>query len=178
MKLLVTGGAGFIGSSYLRLVADEHDATVIDKLTYAGRRENLPAGTDLSVGAIEDPRCWCARRWWAPTRSSTSRPSRMWTARSPTRRRSRAPTIGTGVLLDAVRELGVSRYLQVSTDEVYGSIETGSFTERSRLAPSSPYAATKAAGDLLVAAHAHTYGLEAVIAAARTTTARASTRRS
>ena len=69
---------------------------------------------------------------------------------------ARTHVIGTGVLLDAVRELGVSRYLQVSTDEVYGSIETGSFTERSRLAPSSPYAATKAAGDLLVAAHAHT----------------------
>jgi dTDP-glucose 4,6-dehydratase len=71
--------------------------------------------------------------------------------------------IGTGVLLDAARELGIPRYLQVSTDEVYGSIEDGSFTEQSPLAPSSPYSATKAAGDLLVSAHVHTYGIEAVI---------------
>ena len=67
------------------------------------------------------------------------------------------------MLLDAARELGVGRYLQVSTDEVYGSIAEGSFTESSPLDPSSPYSATKAAGDLLVSAYAHTYGLEAVI---------------
>ena len=71
--------------------------------------------------------------------------------------------IGTGTLLDAARELGVSRYLQVSTDEVYGSIDSGSFTETSPLDPSSPYSATKAGGDLLVSAHAHTHGIEAVI---------------
>jgi dTDP-glucose 4,6-dehydratase len=71
--------------------------------------------------------------------------------------------IGTSVLLDAAREHGVGRYLQVSTDEVYGSIEKGTFTEHSPLNPSSPYSATKAAGDLLVSAHVHTYGIEAVI---------------
>ena len=71
--------------------------------------------------------------------------------------------IGTGTLLDAARELGVERYLQVSTDEVYGSIESGSFTETSPLDPSSPYSATKAAGDLLVSAHFHTYGIDASI---------------
>ena len=76
---------------------------------------------------------------------------------------ARTHVIGTGVLLDAVRELGVPRYLQVSTDEVYGSIAEGSFTETSPLDPSSPYSATKAAGDLLVSAHAHTYGTEALI---------------
>ena len=76
---------------------------------------------------------------------------------------ARTHVIGTGVLLDAARELGVGRYLQVSTDEVYGSIESGSFTETSPLDPSSPYSATKAAGDLLVSAHAHTYGIEALI---------------
>ncbi|GBD46330.1 dTDP-glucose 4,6-dehydratase [bacterium HR41] len=71
--------------------------------------------------------------------------------------------IGTAVLLDAVRELGVERYLQVSTDEVYGSILEGSFTEQLPLDPSSPYSATKAAGDLLVSAHVTTYGIDAVI---------------
>jgi dTDP-glucose 4,6-dehydratase len=76
---------------------------------------------------------------------------------------ARTHVIGTGVLLDAMRELRVPRYLQVSTDEVYGSIESGSFTESSALDPSSPYSATKAGGDLLVSAHVHTYGVEAVI---------------
>ncbi|HSR93485.1 MAG TPA: GDP-mannose 4,6-dehydratase, partial [Solirubrobacterales bacterium] len=76
---------------------------------------------------------------------------------------ARTHVIGTGTLLDAARELGVGRYLQVSTDEVYGSIESGSFTETSPLDPSSPYSATKAAGDLLVSAHFHTYGTEASI---------------
>ena len=69
---------------------------------------------------------------------------------------------GTHVLLEAARERGL-RYLQVSTDEVYGSIETGSFTEESPLAPSSPYSATKTGGDLLVSSYFHTYGLETVI---------------
>jgi dTDP-glucose 4,6-dehydratase len=76
---------------------------------------------------------------------------------------ARTHVIGTGTLLDAARELGVSRYLQVSTDEVYGSIEEGSFTETSPLDPSSPYSATKTAGDLLVTAHVHTYGIDASI---------------
>jgi dTDP-glucose 4,6-dehydratase len=76
---------------------------------------------------------------------------------------ARTHVIGTSVLLDAARELGVGRYLQVSTDEVYGSVDAGSFTEQSPLRPSSPYSATKAAGDLLVSAHVHTYGTEAVI---------------
>jgi dTDP-glucose 4,6-dehydratase len=76
---------------------------------------------------------------------------------------ARTHVIGTAVLLDAVREHGIARYLQVSTDEVYGSIEAGSFTESSPLDPSSPYSATKAGGDLLVSAYAHTHGVEAVI---------------
>jgi dTDP-glucose 4,6-dehydratase len=76
---------------------------------------------------------------------------------------ARTHVIGTGVLLDAVRDRGVARFLQVSTDEVYGSIAEGSFTERSPLDPSSPYSATKAGGDLLVSAHAHTYGVDALI---------------
>jgi len=76
---------------------------------------------------------------------------------------ARTHVIGTSVLLDAARDRGVGRYLQVSTDEVYGSIAEGSFTESSPLDPSSPYSATKAGGDLLVSAYAHTHGLEAVI---------------
>jgi dTDP-glucose 4,6-dehydratase len=71
--------------------------------------------------------------------------------------------IGVSILLDAAREQRVGRYVQVSTDEVYGSVESASFSESSPLRPSSPYSATKAAGDLLLSAHVHTYGIEAVI---------------
>ena len=70
---------------------------------------------------------------------------------------------GTYVLLEAARAAGIERYLQVSTDEVYGSIEEGSFTERSPLDPSSPYSASKAGGDLLVSAYCHTYGMDAIV---------------
>ena len=70
---------------------------------------------------------------------------------------------GTYVLLEEARRAGVERYVQVSTDEVYGSIEEGSFTERSPLDPSSPYSASKAGGDLLVGAYCHTYGMDAIV---------------
>jgi dTDP-glucose 4,6-dehydratase len=167
MRLLVTGACGFIGSSYVRLVAEERpgdELVVLDKLTYAGRRENLDGvGAELVVGAIEDPKvvrevmdgCDCVVNFAAESHVDRSIADQEAFARTH--------LIGTGVLLDAARELGLSRFLQVSTDEVYGSLESGSFTEASPLDPSSPYSATKAAGDLLVSAHAHTYGTEAVI---------------
>ncbi len=163
MKLLVTGGAGFIGSTYVRVAQEEHDVVVLDKLTYAGRRENIPDGVPLVEGAIEDPDavreamegCDAVVNF-----AAESHVDRSIVGQDPF---AVAHVIGTGVLLDAARELGVGRYLQVSTDEVYGSIDSGSFTETSPLDPSSPYSATKAGGDLLVSAHAHTHGIEAVI---------------
>ena len=164
MRLLVTGAAGFIGSTYVRLVKDEHDVVVLDKLTYAGRRENLP--DERRAG----------RRARSRTATSCSQLAEgidaivNFAAESHVDRSiadqdafARTHVIGTSVLLDAARERGVARYLQVSTDEVYGSIEEGSFTESSPLDPSSPYSATKAGGDLLVSAYAHTHGVEAVI---------------
>jgi dTDP-glucose 4,6-dehydratase len=163
VRLLVTGGAGFIGSSYVRVVGDAHEVRVLDKLTYAGRRENLPEGTELIEGAIEDPAT--VREAMAECDAVVNFAAESHVDRSIDDQDAFARThvVGTGVLLDAARELGVGRYLQVSTDEVYGSIESGSFTEESPLDPSSPYSATKAAGDLLVSAHFHTYGTEAVI---------------
>jgi dTDP-glucose 4,6-dehydratase len=163
MRLLVTGGAGFIGSTYVRLLGGEHEVRVLDKLTYAGRRENLPEGTELIEGAIEDPAI--VREAMAGCDAVVNFAAESHVDRSIDDQEAFARThvIGTGVLLDAARELGLARYLQVSTDEVYGSIESGSFTEASPLDPSSPYSATKAAGDLLVSAHFHTYGTEAVI---------------
>jgi dTDP-glucose 4,6-dehydratase len=163
MKLLVTGAAGFIGSTYVRLVGDDHDVVVLDKLTYAGRRENLPEGTELVVGTIEDPALVREVMDGVDAVVNFAAESHVDRSIDDQEAFARTHVIGTGVLLDAVRELGIPRYLQVSTDEVYGSIPRGSFTEESPLDPSSPYSATKAAGDLLVSAHAHTYGVEAVI---------------
>jgi dTDP-glucose 4,6-dehydratase len=163
VKLLVTGAAGFIGSAYVRLVGGEHEVRVLDKLTYAGRRENLPEGTELVVGAIEDPAIVREAMEGRDAVVNFAAESHVDRSIDDQNAFARTHVVGTGTLLDAARELGVGRYLQVSTDEVYGSIESGSFTEASPLDPSSPYSATKAAGDLLVAAHFHTYGLEAVI---------------
>ena len=165
----MTGAAGFIGSTFVRLLLEAHpgeDVVVLDKLTYAGRRENLSGIEDrieFVEGAIEDrdtvgeamSGCGLVVNFAAESHVDRSIADQDAFARTH--------VIGTSVLLDAARELGVGRYLQVSTDEVYGSIEEGSFTEESPLDPSSPYSATKAAGDLLVSAHAHTYGIEAVI---------------
>ncbi len=165
MKLLVTGAAGFIGSAYARIAAAAgHELTILDKLTYAGRRENLEDVDHRFVhGAIEDPAAVREAMEGADAVvnfAAESHVDRSIAGQDPF---VTTHVIGTGVLLDAARELGVGRYLQVSTDEVYGSIDSGSFTETSPLNPSSPYSATKAAGDLLVSAHFHTHGLEAVI---------------
>jgi dTDP-glucose 4,6-dehydratase len=169
MKLLVCGGAGFIGSSFarVRLRGSDDEIVVLDKLTYAGRRENLAHLEDdprfnFVHGAIEDPEAVAAScagvdaivNFAAETHvdRSIAEPDAFVTTHAR----------GTYVLLEAARERGL-RYLQVSTDEVYGSIEQGSFTESSPLDPSSPYSATKAGADLLVSGYHHTFGLETLI---------------
>jgi dTDP-glucose 4,6-dehydratase len=167
VRLLVCGGAGFIGSTFVRLRLREYgdEVTVLDKLTYAGRRENLHDVIDqvrFVHGAIEDPvavadavgGCEAIVNFAAETHvdRSISGPEDFIVTNMQ----------GTHVLLEAARERGL-RYLQVSTDEVYGSIDSGSFTEESPLRPSSPYSATKTGADLLVASYFHTHGLETVI---------------
>jgi len=168
VKLLVCGGAGFIGSTFVRLALQGGEqVTVLDKLTYAGREENLhdviddPALTFLQ-GAIEDPAavatavdgCESIVNFAAETHvdRSIADPDAFVVTNA----------LGTYTLLEAAREHGL-RYVQVSTDEVYGSIEEGSFTESSPLDPSSPYSASKAGADLLVSSYFHTYGLEASV---------------
>jgi dTDP-glucose 4,6-dehydratase len=163
VRLLVTGAAGFIGSTYVELVRDEHEVTVLDKLTYAGRRENLPNDVELVVGSIDDRDLVLELAEDADAIVNFAAESHVDRSIDDQEAFARTHVIGTGVLLDAVRERAVGRFLQVSTDEVYGSIADGSFTERSPLDPSSPYSATKAGGDLLVSAHAHTYGVDALI---------------
>jgi len=169
MKLLVTGGCGFIGSTYVRLLLEQRpdaEIVVLDRLTYAGRRENLQGiedGVELVIGAIEDPEAVAGAMAGCEAVVNFAAESHVDRSIAEQEVFARTHVIGTSVLLDAARELGVARYLHVSPDEVYGSIASGSFTEESPLDPSSPYSATKAAGDLLVGAHVQTYGLEAVI---------------
>jgi dTDP-glucose 4,6-dehydratase len=168
MRLLVCGGAGFIGSNFVRLRVREHgdQVTVLDKLTYAGRRENLADlgdEIDFFCGAIEDPEAVAAAL------AGGAEAIVNFAAETHVDRSIADPEAfiitnmqGTHVLLEAARRRGL-RYLQVSTDEVYGSIAEGSFTESSPLAPSSPYSATKTGADLLVSSYFHTYGLDARI---------------
>ncbi len=172
MRLLVCGGAGFIGSNFVRVRLRESDdrIVVLDKLTYAGRRENLEdllADERLTFvqGAIEDPDAVVA----ALAEGGGAEAIVNFAAETHVDRSIAEPdafvtthALGTYVLLEAARRAEL-RYVQISTDEVYGSIEEGSFTETSPLDPSSPYSATKAGADLLVSGYHHTYGLAATI---------------
>jgi dTDP-glucose 4,6-dehydratase len=168
MRLLVSGGAGFIGSNYVRRRVEQRpddSVRVLDKLTYAGRRENLEGigeGVELVVGDICDrdlvhravEGCDAIVNFAAESHVDRSihSPGEFITT----------DVYGTFVLLEAARDAGI-RHLQISTDEVYGSIDEGSFTEASPLQPSSPYSASKAGGDLIVSAFSHTYGTESLI---------------
>jgi dTDP-glucose 4,6-dehydratase len=171
MRLLVCGGAGFIGSTFVRQRVREHgdEVTVLDKLTYAGREENFhdlvgdPAFRFIR-GAIEDAEAVAGAIEAAAPEALVNFAAETHVDRSIAEPDAFVSThaLGTYVLLEAAREHEL-RYVQVSTDEVYGSIEEGTFTELSPLAPSSPYSATKAGADLLVQSYFHTYGLQALI---------------
>jgi dTDP-glucose 4,6-dehydratase len=165
MRLLVCGGAGFIGSNFVRVRLRDHgdDIVVLDKLTYAGRRENLD-GLDIEFvhGAIEDPGAVAGAIDGADAVVNFAAETHVDRSIAEPDAFVRTHALGTYTLLEAARERSV-RYLQVSTDEVYGSIDEGSFTESSPLAPSSPYSATKAGADLVVSSYFHTFGLETVI---------------
>jgi dTDP-glucose 4,6-dehydratase len=169
MKLLVCGGAGFIGSNFARIRLREFDdeVVVLDKLTYAGREENLQdlndeRGFSFLRGAIEDPEAVAGVMEGADAVVNFAAETHV--DRSIAEPDAFVTTNGRGtyVLLEAARERGL-RYVQVSTDEVYGSIEEGTFTEESPLAPSSPYSASKAGADLLVSSYFHTFGMETLI---------------
>jgi len=169
VKLLVCGGAGFIGSHFARQRLREHgnEVVVLDKLTYAGREDNLRDLSDdarfrFVHGAIEDPLAVASAISGCDAIVNFAAETHVDRSISGSEVFLTTQMNGTWTLLEAAREHGL-RYVQVSTDEVYGSIEAGSFTEASPLDPSSPYSATKAGADLLVAAYAHTYDLPAAI---------------
>jgi dTDP-glucose 4,6-dehydratase len=165
MRLLVAGGAGFIGSNFVRARVRDHGdvVVVLDKLTYAGRRESLRDVEHAFVhGAIEDPAAVAEAVEGADAIVNFAAETHVDRSIAEPDAFVRTQMEGTYVLLEAARERGL-RYVQVSTDEVYGSIEDGSFTEDSPLRPSSPYSATKAGADLLVGSYVHTYGVAASI---------------
>ncbi len=171
MKLLVTGGAGFIGSNFVRHVLSEHpddQVVVLDKLTYAGRTENLADHEDnpnysFIHGAIEDREVVEAAVEGVDAIVNFAAESHVDRSIEEPDAFIQTDVFGTHVLLEAAKQHGIGRYLQISTDEVYGSIDEGTFTEESPLDPSSPYSSSKAGGDMLVQAYFRTYGLPALI---------------
>ncbi|MDA8179356.1 MAG: dTDP-glucose 4,6-dehydratase [Desulfobacteria bacterium] len=174
MRILVAGGAGFIGSNFIRYVLGTHaDWSVVnvDKLTYAGNLANLAdVAGDPRYGFHRADICDAAgiARIFAE-----EKPEAVVNFAAETHvDRSiddpalflRTNILGTQVLLDAARKSGVARFLQISTDEVYGSLgATGHFSEESPLRPNSPYAASKTSADLLVRAYGKTFGLPVLV---------------
>jgi dTDP-glucose 4,6-dehydratase len=171
MRIVVTGGAGFIGSNFVRYLLRKYgDVEVVnlDKLTYAGNPENLrDVEGDARYSFVKGDICDAAvvRTTLDGADAVVNFAAETHVDRSISGPQDFISTdvLGTHTLLEAVRELGVKRFLQISTDEVYGSTETGSFTEESDLAPSSPYSASKAGGDLQVLAYYRTYGTPVLI---------------
>ena len=169
MRLLVTGGAGFIGSNYVHFVLEEHPedhVTVLDKLTYAGNLANLEdvrGRVRFVRGDIADanvvgeivPEVDAVVNFAAETHVDRSLEDADAFVRTN--------VLGTKTLLDAVKARPGMRYLQVSTDEVYGAVLTGHSLESDALNPRSPYSAAKAGGDLLVRSYHVSYGVDAVI---------------
>ena len=170
--ILATGGCGFIGSNFVRYMLRNYDYTVInvDKLSYAGNLENLSDVSDypqyefvrgdiadkVLIDGLASKGVDAVINFAAESHVDRSiEDSRVFIETN---------VLGTQVLLEAARKYAISRFIQISTDEVYGSLgPTGAFTETTPLAPNSPYSASKTAGDLLVRAYDKTYGLATLI---------------
>jgi len=174
MTYLVTGGCGFIGSNFVRFMLEHYPtATIVnfDKLTYAGNPENLDG--------LEERKNYKFVKGDICDSGSVERALKEYNvevivnfaAESHVDRSITGPSVfletnigGTGVLLDVAKQAGVKKFLQVSTDEVYGSLgAAGKFTESTPLHPNSPYAASKASADLLALAYLHTFNLPVLI---------------
>ncbi|CAN5548885.1 dTDP-glucose 4,6-dehydratase [soil metagenome] len=170
-RLLVTGGAGFIGSAFVRRMLERHSdltITVLDKLTYAGNLANLAPIEDdpryrFVLGDIADAEVVDSLAAEADAIVSFAAESHVDRSIEEPDAFIRTDVYGTFVLLEAARRHGHARYLQISTDEVYGHVPEGSSLEEDSLKPRSPYSASKAGGDLLVGAYHATYGLPTLL---------------
>ncbi|MFF9852779.1 dTDP-glucose 4,6-dehydratase [Streptomyces litmocidini] len=170
MKVLVTGGAGFIGSHYVRsLLAGEYGSdgdvsvTVLDKLTYAGNRDNLPPAhdrLDFVQGDICDLPLLLDLLPGHDAIVHFAAESHVDRSLDAAADFVRTNALGTQTVLEAALRTGVRRVVHVSTDEVYGSIEEGAWTEEWPLLPNSPYAASKASSDLIARSYWRTHGLD------------------
>lgn len=173
MRLLVTGGAGFIGSHYVRSVlsgalGEIEKLVVLDRLTYAGNLKNLETINDdpryeFVQGDINDINLVSALVAETDLLINFAAETHVDRSISDSSIFVRTNVLGTQVLLDAALKNGVDKFIQVSTDEVYGSVPSGSWTEESQLLPNSPYAASKASADLIARSYFQTYGLPVVI---------------
>ena len=174
MRLLITGGAGFIGSNFVRRISDQtlggiQSVVVLDKLTYAGVQSNLASvATSLEYAFIEGDICdsKIVESLVDSVDAVVNFAAESHVDRSITSAADFVETnvAGVQVLLDAVKTTGgKKRFLQVSTDEVYGSIDTGSWDENFPLLPNSPYSASKAGGELLARSYHRTHAMDVVI---------------
>lgn len=171
MKILVTGGAGFIGSNFIRWVLQNHaDITVVnfDKLTYAGNLTNLEDVASQSRysfyrGDICDPAALDAVFPGIDVVMNFAAESHVDRSILDPEAFLRTDVMGTFQVLEALRRHGTKRFIHISTDEVYGDIETGAVTEEAPLNPSSPYSAAKAGAELLVRSYIRTYKIPALV---------------
>jgi len=171
MKLLVTGGAGFIGSNFIRHILNkypDYHITNLDKLTYAGNLDNLKdidgrANYQFLKGDICDPKAVSEAVQGMDAIVNFAAETHVDRSILEPGSFIQTDVYGTYVLLEAVKAHGIQRYIQISTDEVYGSIEQGSFTEASPVMPSSPYSASKAGSDMLVHSYWKTFHLPVII---------------
>lgn len=173
-NILVTGGAGFIGSNFVRYLLETHAGLRVvnyDALTYAGNLENLAdVASDPRYAFVKADICDAAAVNEAFTRFDIDTVVH-FAAESHVDRSIlgaavfvQTNVVGTQVLLDAAKSFGIEKFVHVSTDEVYGSLgPTGTFTESTPLHPNSPYSASKAGSDLLVLAYCHTFGVPVVV---------------
>jgi len=168
-RLLVTGGAGFIGCNFVRHMLGKHPETeivVLDKLTYAGRLENLEdvkSRIKFVKGDICDTEA--VKRTMEGCDSVVNFAAESHVDRSIASPEDfvRTDVLGVFTLLEEARRRDVNKFVQISTDEVYGSTELGSFSEKDILDPSSPYSASKAGGELLAKSYVRTYGLDVMV---------------